>query len=290
MSALREPLRNEVDALVTVSDGAVEPLTDARRNYAQPLTADRLLDWHADLFPAGRTGSGRIMIGGWRRDSAGPRQVMVGPPGKQHVCFEAPEAARLDREMAAFLNWFNRPPDIDLVLKAAVAHFWFATIQPFEDGNGRIARAITEMALAHSEDSPLRVYSMAAQIRTERDAYYQVLEQTQKAGMDISGWIEWFLGCLGRAIDGAPAMLAAVLRKARFRDRLDGVALNPRQVLVLERMLEGATGKLTSSKYMDLTGCSQDTAIRDILPLVKGGMLLRSAEGGRSTSYHLAEF
>lgn len=276
--------------MVTASDGPGEALVDARHNYNQALTADRLLDWHAALFPAGRTGSGRIMIGGWRHDFAGPRQVISGPPGRQHVSFEAPEASRLDREMAAFLNWFNRPPDIDLVLKAAIAHLWFATIQPFEDGNGRIARAIAEMALARSEENPLRVYSMSAQIRLERDAYYEVLEQTQKAGMDITAWLEWFLGCLGRAIDGAPAMLAPVLARARFRDRLEGAALNPRQTLVLERMLDGTAGKLTSSKYMALTGCSQDTALRDILPLVERGILLRGPEGGRSTGYHLADF
>src|ERR1700690_122276 len=259
-------------------EGIVEMMLDATRSYDQPLTAERLQAWHASLFPTGRSGMTR----------AGPMQVVSGPVGREHVYFEAPQAARLDREMAAFLEWFNQPAETDEVLKAGLAHLWFVTIHPFEDGNGRIARAIADMALARSESSPQRFYSMSAQIRLERAAYYDILERAQKGTLDITSWMEWFVGCLGRAIDGAQKTLGAVLAKARFWDSVSALALNERQRLVLNRLLDGFEGKLTTSRYAKLAKCSQDTALRDILPLVEGGLLVRSPGGGRSTSYALA--
>ena len=270
-------------------EGFVEMMLDATGHYDQPLTAERLFSWHAALFPTGRSGLTKITVGAWRDDGAGPMQVVSGPIGKESVHFVAPAAARLEPEMAAFLDWFNRPADIDEVLKAALSHLWFVTIHPFDDGNGRIARAIADMALARSENSSQRFYSMSTQIRQERDAYYDILEQTQKDGLDVTPWMEWFLGCLGRAIDGADTILGAVLIKARFWERVRGVPLNERQTLVINRLLDGFEGKLTTSKYARLTKSSQDTALRDIIPLVERGILIRSSEGGRSTSYELAK-
>jgi Fic family protein len=269
-------------------EGVVEMMLDATGHYEEPLTAERLFGWHAALFPTGRSGMRKIRVGAWRDDSAGPMEVVSGPVGKERVHFTAPPAARLDREMAAFLEWFNRPADSDEVLKAGLSHLWFVTIHPFDDGNGRIARAIADMALARSEKTAQRFYSMSAQIRQEREAYYDILQQTQKDGMDITPWMDWFLGCLGRAIDGAESILGAVLIKARFWESVRGVPLNERQTLVLNRLLDGFEGKLTTSKYAKLAKCSQDTALRDILPLVERGILVRGPEGGRSTSYALA--
>jgi Fic family protein len=269
-------------------EGVVEMALDATRRYDQPLTVERLQAWHATLFPDGRSGMTRIRVGMWRDDRTGPMQVVSGPLGNERVYFEAPPAARLDREMAAFLEWFNEPPDIDEVLRAGLAHLRFVTLHPFEDGNGRVARAIADMALARSENSSQRFYSMPARIRQERSNYYEILERTQKGTMDITAWMEWFVGCLGRAIEGAESNLAAVLAKARFWDSVSSVALNERQRLVLNRLLDGFEGKLTTSKYAKLAKCSQDTALRDILPLLEGGVLVRGPGGGRSTSYSLA--
>src|SRR5215467_2961452 len=269
-------------------EGVVEMMLDATRHYDQPLTVERLFGWHASLFPTGYTGMTKIRTGIWRDDRTGPMQVVSGPIGNERVHFEAPAAARLDAEMQAFLNWLNRPAEIDPVMKAGLAHLWFVTIHPFDDGNGRIARAIADLALARSENSPQRFYSMSAQIRQERNAYYSILERTQKGAMDITPWMSWFLACLGRAIDGAHNALAAVLAKARFWERVHGLDLNDRQRLVLNLLLDGFDGKLTTSKYAKLANCSHDTALRDILPLVEHGVLIRNPEGGRSTSYALA--
>jgi len=269
-------------------EGVVEMMLDATRHYDQPLTAERLFSWHAALFPTGRSGMTKIRVGAWREDSTGSMEVVSGPVGKEHVHFVAPPASRLEGEMQAFLDWFNASVEIDPVLKSGLAHLWFVTIHPLDDGNGRIARAIADLALARSENSSQRFYSMSAQIRQERTAYYAILEQTQKGTMDITPWMDWFLGCLGRAIDGAQTNLSAVLAKARFWEAISGVALNERQRLVLNRLLDGLEGKLTTSKYAKLAKCSQDTALRDILALVKRGVLLRNPEGGRSTSYALA--
>jgi Fic family protein len=269
-------------------EGVVEMMLDATRHYDQPLTTERLFGWHAALFPTGRSGMIKISAGAWRNDKTGPMQVVSGPLGKEHVHFEAPKAGRLLGEMGSFMNWFEGNDPIDSVLKAGLAHLWFVTIHPFDDGNGRIARAIADKALARSENSPQRFYSMSAQIRQERKAYYDILEDTQKGTMDVTPWMEWFLVCLGRAIDGAQVTLSAVLGKARFWERITGVQLNDRQRLVINRLLDGFEGKLTTTKYAKLTKCSQDTAHRDILAMIDHGVLVRNPEGGRSTSYSLA--
>jgi Fic family protein len=269
-------------------EGIVEMMLNATRHYAQPLAADRLFAWHASLFPTGRSGMARIDVGMWRRDKTGPMEIVSGPLGKERIHFAAPAAARLDREMQIFLDWFNARSAIDPVLKAGLAHLWFVTIHPFEDGNGRIARAIADMSLARSENSPQRFYSMSAQIRKERAAYYRILEQTQQGALSITAWMEWFLGCLDRAIAGAQTTLAAVLAKARFWESVAGVALNQRQRQALNLLLDGFAGKLTTSKYAQIAKCSPDTALRDILALVERGILIRNPAGGRSTSYALA--
>jgi Fic family protein len=269
-------------------EGIVEMMLDATRRYDQLLTAERLFAWHASLFPTGRSGMTKIRAGGWRDDSGGPMHVVSGPVGRERVHFQAPAADRLDREMQLFLDDFNAKTVIDLVLRAGLAHLWFVTVHPFDDGNGRIARAIADMVLARSENSPQRFYSMSAQIRQERNEYYSILEQAQKGTLDITPWMEWFLGCLGRAIEGAHTTLGTVLAKARFWESIAGVSVNDRQRLVLNRLLDGFEGKLTSSKYARLAKCSQDTATRDITALVERGVLVRSPQGGRSTSYALA--
>jgi len=270
-------------------EGVVEMILDATGHYDQPLTAERLFAWHAALFPTGRSGMTKIRVGAWRDDGTGPMQVLSGPIGKERVHFSAPPAVRLEQEMIGFLDWFNRPADIDQVLKAGLSHLWFVTVHPLDDGNGRVARAIADMALARSEKSRQRFYSMSTQIQQEREAYYDILEQAQKGTMDITPWMDWFVGCLGRAVDGAQTILGAVLVKARFWESLRGVPLNKRQTLVLNRLLDDFDGKLTTSKYAKLTKSSQDTALRDILLLVERGILIRGPEGGRSTSYALAK-
>jgi Fic family protein len=269
-------------------EGIVEMMLDATRGYDQPLTVERLFDWHASLFPTGRSGMTRIKVGARRDDRTGPMQVVSGPVGREHVHFEGPPAAKVARHIRAFLKWFNAPADTDEVLKAGLAHLWFVTIHPFADGDGRIARAIADMALARSEQSSQRFYSMSAQIRQERAAYYDILERTQKGTIDVTPWMAWFLGCLGRAIAGAHTTLAAVLSKARFWEAIAGAPLNGRQRLVLNRLLDGFEGKLTTSKWAKLSKCSQDTALRDILNLAEQGILVRNPGGGRSTSYTLA--
>lgn len=268
-------------------EGVVEMMLDATRNFKQPLTSERLFAWHGSLFPTGRSGMSNINTAAWRDDRGGPMQVVSGPLGKEHVHYEAPKADHLDREMKVFLDWFGDDKANDPVLHAGLAHLWFVTIHPFDDGNGRIARAIADMALARSERSPQRFYSMSAQIRLERGDYYDILERTQKGTMDVTLWMGWFLGCLGRAIEQAQNTLSAVLDKARFWERIKDVQLNERQRLVINRLLDGFEGKLTTSKYAALAKCSQDSAHRDILALVDGRVLLRNPEGGRSTSYSL---
>jgi Fic family protein len=270
-------------------DGVVEMMLDATQRYDSPLTAERLFGWHAALFPTGYSGTARIRVGAWRDDRAGPMQVVSGPIGRERVHYQAPPAARVEREMQAFLDWFNGDESTDPVLKAAVAHLWFVTLHPFDDGNGRIARAIADMALARSEQSPQRFYSMSAQIRAERKAFYDVLAAAQQGALDITAWLEWFLGCLERAFEGAEKILAEVLRKARFWERHGEEPLNERQRAILNRVLDGFEGKLTSTKWARLGKCSQDTASRDIDDLIRRGILVRNPGGGRSTSYSLAE-
>ncbi|MBI4389610.1 MAG: Fic family protein [Nitrospinae bacterium] len=270
-------------------EGVVEMMLDATQKYSQKLTRERLFAWHASLFPTGRSGMGKIRVGKWRDDKTGPMQVVSGPIGRKKVHYEAPSAKRLNSEMRAFLAWFNRKDFMDLVLKAALAHLWFVTIHPFDDGNGRIARALTDMLLACSEDSPQRFYSMSAQIRKERKTYYEALEIAQKSDLDITEWLEWFLDCLDRAVGGAETILADVLKKSRFWDRYGAEPFNDRQREILNRLLDGFEGKLTSSKWAKLGKCSQDTAIRDIDGLIKRGILVKNPGGGRSASYSLTE-
>ncbi len=270
-------------------EGVVEMMLDATRGFDQELTGERLFAWHASLFPTGRSAMTKIRVGAWRDDAGGPMQVVSGPYGKERVHYVAPPPPRLDQEMSAFLDWFNGETEIDPVLKAGLAHLWFVTIHPFDDGNGRIARAIADMALARSERSAQRFYSMSAQIRLERNAYYETMEASQKGTMEVTEWQGRFLGCLTRAIAGAQDTLASVLSKARFWDRFATEPLSQRQVKVLNRMLDGVEGKLSSSRWAKLAKCSQDTAYRDILDLMARGVLKRNPGGGRSTSYDLAD-
>jgi Fic family protein len=264
-------------------------MLDATRNFDQPLTAERLFAWHAALFPTGRSGMHRITVGAWRDDEAGPMQIVSGPVGKERVHFQAPDAERLNGEMERFLGWFNRSADIDPVLKAAVLHFWFVTIHPFDDGNGRIARAIADTALSQADGSKERFYSMSSRIEAERKEYYIQLESAQRGSLDITAWMAWFLGCLDRAIGAADSMLAAVLCKARLWQRVNTKPVNERQHTVINRMLDDWQGHLSTSKYAKLADCSTDTALRDVRELLERGILVKNEGGGRSTSYRLAD-
>jgi Fic family protein len=270
-------------------EGVVEMMLDATRNFDQPLTEDRLFGWQAALFPTGRSGMRKITIGAWRDDADGPMQVVSGPMARERVHYEAPAASLLDTEMSRFLGWANEPDGIDPVLRAALAHLWFVTIHPFDDGNGRLARAIADWSLARSEKSAERFYSMSSRIHRERKAYYDILERTQKGTLDITLWMRWFLDCLGRAFEESAETLATVLHKARFWQRHDPVNLNNRQRLLLNKLLDGFEGKLTSSRWATIAGCSQDTAIRDIQGLIDHGVLEKDPGGGRSTSYSLVD-
>ena len=270
------------------ADGIVDVLLDATREYRQPLSGPRLCSWHAALFPTGRSGIRAITVGEWRTDATGPMQVISGPMGRETVQFEAPAAHRLPHEMERFLSWFNEVPAIDPVVHAAIAHFWFVTIHSFDDGNGRIARAIADMALARADGSPERYYSMSSQIESERSAYYEQLQHHQQASLDISGWIEWFIDCLGCSLERAEASLSAVLARARFWQAAAKYPLNDRQRAVLHRMLGDFAGHLNTSKYAKLAQCSTDTALRDIRELLQWGLVVRNPGGGRSTSYSIA--
>jgi len=271
-------------------EGLVEMMLDATQKYKDPLTHERLFAWHAAMFPTGRSGMSKITAGAWRDDKSGPMQVVSGPIGRERVHYQAPAAPRLEAEMESFLEWFYGETAIDPVLKAALAHLWFVTIHPFDDGNGRIARAIADMSLTRSEDSPQRFYSMSAQIRAERNAYYDILEKTQKQdALNVTPWLEWFLSCLNRAFDGAERTLATVLKKAEFWKQHAATAFNNRQRDIVNRLLDGFEGKLTSSKYATIEKTSPDTALRDISDLIERGILAKDG-GGRSTSYSLAKF
>jgi Fic family protein len=265
-------------------EGVVEMMLDATQKFDEPLTKERLFKWHTSLFPNGRSGFVKIRVGSWR---TGPVQVVSGRGDKEIIHFVGPPAERVNREMELFLDWLNRDTGIDLVLKAAVAHLWFVTIHPFDDGNGRIGRAIADLVLARSEKSSRRFYSLSAQIQMERKGYYQILEQTQKGGLDVTLWVEWFLHCLGKAIEKAFSTLEATKYKEQIWETFAGVSLNERQRKLINRMLDGFDGNLTSSKWAKIAKCSQDTAYRDILDLVERGILIKNLEGGRSTSYSL---
>lgn len=256
-------------------------MLDATQNFQEPLNAERLFAWHASLFPTGRNKMQKITVGVWRTAEAGPI-------GKEKVHFEAPAAEKMDAEMAQFLEWFAKNDRVDLVLKAGVAHFYFVTIHPFEDGNGRIGRAIMDLALARAEASAERFYSMSAQIESERQDYYLQLERSQRGHADITTWLEWYLKCLGRAIGESEQLLATVLRKARLWEKINEAPVNERQRKVINRLLDGFEGKLSSSKYAKLAKCSTDTALRDIKAFVERGIFIQDEGGGRSTSYRLA--
>lgn len=289
-SSLARRMGLDIGALPAVDrnvEGIVEVMLDATRQNAAPLTTERLFGWHAALFPTGRTGMRRITVGGWRTESSGPMQVVSGPIGREKVHYEAPEANRLNKEMGRFLKWSNAALTLDPVIQAALAHFWFVTIHPFEDGNGRIARAIADLMLARSEKTGQRFYSMSAQIQRERKDYYDVLERCQKGTLDITEWVEWFLNCLQRAIAASERMLEAVLVKAGFWKAHADETFNERQRKILNRLLDGFEGKLTSSKWAKLAKCSQDTALRDINDLVSRKILVKDQAGGRSTGYSL---
>lgn len=291
-SSLARRLGIDLGGLMPLSrnvEGVVEMMLDATQHYAEPLSAERLFGWHTARFPTGFGASRRITVGAWRKPEAGPMQVVSGYVGHERVHFKAPAAERLESEMKHFLEWFNAPLQIDPVMKAGIAHLWFVTIHPFEDGNGLIARAIADCALARADDCPQRFYSMSGQIERERKEYYDILERTQKSELDITPWLGWFLGCLGRAIDGADDTLAVVFRKAHVWQYANQYPLNERQRTIINRLLSGFEGKLTSGKYAKLTKCSSDTALRDIRELMEHGILRQGESGGRSTSYALVE-
>lgn len=267
-------------------EGIVEMTIEATRRFDEPLSKERLVGWHAALFPTGRSGGEKITVGEWR---LGPMTVVSGVLGREKVHFEAPAADRVTQEMSRFVAWFNGPASIDPVLKAAIAHLWFVTIHPFDDGNGRIARAITDAALARADGSRNRFYSMSSQIELERKVYYQKLEDAQRGTLDITSWLEWFLACLGRAIDTAGRSQARLERRAALMQQIQTNPMNDRQRSVLQRMLENFEGFLTTSKYAKLARCSADTALRDIQDLVSRGVLAQNDARGRSTSYRLDE-
>ena len=270
-------------------DGVVEMLLDAVEKCDEPLTADRLFNWHRALFPTGFNSMGRITVGEWRDDATGLIRLVSGPIGRQRVHFEAPAAPVLDSEMETFIDWFNRPDDTDWVVRSAMAHLWFVTIHPFDDGNGRIARALTDMALARSDGTSQPTYSMSEQVLKETNAYYRVLEQTQRGALDITNWLMWFLWCMQRSINTSEDKLAAVLSKARFWQGHQQMPFNARQRNMVDRFFDGFEGNLTTSRWAGITKCSHDTALRDISDLIEQGILVRNPGGGRRTSYGLSE-
>lgn len=291
-SSIARRLGVDIGALAPVDrhvEGVVEMVLDATANCHAPVSRERLFGWHAALFPTGYSGLSRIKVGAWRDDASGPMQVVSGPVGRQKLHFEAPPADRLETEISRFLNWVNSAPSVPPLLKAGLGHLWFVTLHPFDDGNGRIARAIGDLLLARADGSPQRFYSVSAQIQRERKAYYDILERTQKRSMDVTEWLAWFLDTLHRAIDQAQHMINAVLTKARFWQHWAAIPLNERQVKLLNRLLDNFDGKLTSSKWATVAKCSQDTALRDINDLLTRGVLRKLDAGGRSTRYVLNE-
>jgi Fic family protein len=289
-SSLARRLGVDIGALAPADrqvEGVVAMMLDATANGAAPVTRERLFGWHAGLFPTGYSDIQRIRVGGWRDDAGGPMQVVSGPIGRQRVHFQAPPADRLEAETGRFLAWINGAPGELPLIRAGIGHLWFVTLHPFDDGNGRIARAVGDLLLARADRSPQRFYSLSAQIQREREAYYAILERTQKGSGEITPWLAWFLGTLHRAVDQAQLTLDAVLAKARTWQRLGGTPMNERQVKLVNRLLDGFNGKLTSGKWAAIAKCSPDTALRDITELTARGVLRKSAAGGRSTSYEL---
>lgn len=269
-------------------EGIVELMLDATQQFSKPLTKERLFDWHAALFPMGRSGMRPIAAGQWRSLDVGPMQVVSGPIGRESVHFEAPSADRLDAEMSGFLSWFNQKNTLDSVFRAGIAHFWFVTIHPFEDGNGRIARAIGEMALSRADDTANRFYSLSSQIELERKEYYVQLERQQRSSPDLTPWLDWFLSCLERAIISSDRTLDHVMFKAKLWENISKCPLNERQRMIIGRMLdESFQGYMNTSKYAKLAKCSNDTALRDMQSLKANGIFIQNPGGGRNTSYKL---
>jgi Fic family protein len=289
-SSIARRLGMEVSGLIPADrevEGVVEMMMDATQNAKQKLTSERLFGWHSAMFPSGRSGMYKITVGNWRDDSTGPMQVVSGPLGKEKVHFQAPDSKKIKREIQKFLTWFNSNSNIDPTIQAGIAHLWFVTIHPFEDGNGRITRAITDMILSRSETSPQRFYSMSSQIRLERKKYYEMLEKTQKGNLNITPWMEWFLECLERALISSDQIVNKVLQKHQFWIDNKEIQFNERQILMLEKLIDGFTGKLNSTKWAKINKCSTDTALRDIQDLITKNILEKEPSGGRSTSYFL---
>jgi len=268
-------------------DGIVDLMIDATKNFDKELNKERLLSWHAALFPTGQSGMYKIITGQWRDDSTGPMQVVSGALGKEKVHYQAPPAAQIENEMRIFLDWFNLEQNTDLVMKAAIAHLWFVTIHPFEDGNGRISRALSELFLARSDEQSYRFYSMSAQIRKERNSYYDILEKTQKSGLDITNWLEWFLNCLLHAIENSEKLLEKIIYKHYFWLKNSKININDRQRKILNMLMDDFEGVLNTTKWAKIGKCSQDTALRDIQDLIEKGILIKSEQGGRSTNYEM---
>jgi Fic family protein len=289
-SSIARHLGMEISGLVSSDrnvDGVVEMMLDATQHYERPLTVERLFVWHSALFPTGRSGLYSIIVGNWRDDSTGPMQVVSGAMGKEKVHYQAPPAKDLEKEIYSFITWYNNEGNHDLILKAGLAHLWFITIHPFEDGNGRIARAITDMLLARSDGISQRFYSMSAQIRLERQKYYDILERSQKGTLDVTEWLVWFLNCLRDALTSSEEVLSRVLYKNKFWNKHATQVLNGRQVLLINKLLDGLSGKMTSSKWAKIAKCSTDTALRDIQDLLQKQILRKNLVGGRSTNYEL---
>jgi Fic family protein len=292
-SSLARRLGMNIGALAPADrhvDGVVEMVLDATQRHDKPLTEERLFGWHAALFPTGYSGLSKITIGSYRTDAEGPMQVVSGGVGKEKVHFEAPPVERLGQEVARFLDWFNLVQGIDPTIKAGLAHLWFVTVHPFEDGNGRIGRAVCDMALACADGSSQRFYSLSSQIQRERKAYYDALEFAQKSTLDVTQWLEWFLMCLLGAIKDAGELTRGVMLKANFWNKWSGASMNERQVKMLNKMLDGFEGNLTNKKWTSMNDCSPDTALRDIKDLVDRGVLVSAEAGGRSTHYVLNNF
>lgn len=268
-------------------DGVVDVVLDATRHFEQPLSAERLFGWHAALFPTGFSGLTRIRVGTWRDDSSGPMQVASGYAGRETVHYQAPPAPMLETQTQRFFDWFNADTAGDALIKAGLAHLWLVTLHPFDDGNGRISRAVGDMALARADKSAQRFYSLSAQVQRESKDYYDQLESAQKGSLDVTAWLAWFLACLLRAVLGAEETLATVLGRAQFWQRWAGVSMNQRQIKTLNRLLDGFEGKLTSAKWATIAKCSSDTALRDINELLAYGVLRKLEGGGRSTGYEL---
>jgi Fic family protein len=292
-SSIARKLGMDISGLVPSNrnvDGVVEMILDATQKYNEPLTKERICNWHAALFPSGRSGMHKITIADWRKDEKGPMQVVSGSLGKEKVHFQAPPAKNIDNEMTDFLVWFNNDNDIEPVIKSGIAHFWFVTIHPFDDGNGRIARAIADMQLARTDKTNQRFYSMSAQIELQKKEYYQILEKTQKGSLDITNWLDWYLKCLIGALELTEEILAKVLIKAKFWEKNASTIINNRQKVMINKLLDDFFGKLTTSKWAKINKCSQDTALRDIQDLIDKEILIKEPGGGRSTSYNLNLF